>query len=88
MSKKALFLYRKDLKLTKAELADLRSMGYVPIGVDDFEQVRIRQAEEMTVTDRMKLQIALDTIKASAFSSVKEGFGRRLAREMTGDPNF
>lgn len=78
-----LFLYLKSSEIKPEDLEKLRSEGYVPIGIDSFESVRIVEPLPFLATNTLAHE-AFKAISEYPHSGIHEAFGKKIAKALAG----
>ncbi len=83
MNTKQVFLYKSTSILNKEDLDALRSAGFVPVGVESFDDVRV--IDPYAVDTRADVwSAAMEAIaKANSIEGVKTLFGRLLSEKLS-----
>jgi hypothetical protein len=79
MNSKQVILYKPTAKISKDDLLALREAGFVPVGVESFNDVKV--IDPFTVDSRNAVWMAaMEAIaKADTTEGAKTKFGRRLS---------
>ena len=79
MNSKQVMLYKATANIAAADLAALREAGFVPVGVESFDDVKV--IDPFTVDSRNAVWMAaMEAIaKADSSEGAKTKFGRRLS---------
>lgn len=79
---KPLFIYTGKTALSKAQIAALKDAGYVPIRVSDWKDIRIENEMPLDQKERVLLESATYVIENHTYDSIRQEFGRAVARRI------